>query len=132
MFVFGVLLAPALSSAQGLVPCNNNKEDTIITNKDGTKTVVKPTPCDFKAFMALINKVINFILFTLAVPIAAIMCAYAGILMLFSGGESAGNRTKAKGIFTNAILGLVIAAGAWLIVKTLITILGYDGAWIGL
>ncbi len=111
------------SGWKGLVPCNNTPVEGKIPDKE---------LCGFKALMTLINNIINFILFRLAVPIAAIMCAYAGILMLTAGGESAGNRTKAKGVFTNALLGLVIAAGAWLIVKTLLTILGYDGSWIGL
>src|SRR3989338_9626672 len=128
-FALIMLASPTLSFAawEGLVPCNNNAKD-IVTN-DGT--VVKSTKCDFKAFITLINKFINFILFKLAVPIAAIMFAYAGFSMIVPGGESASARTKAKHIFTNAVIGLVIAVAAWLIVKTLLTILGYKGAWIG-
>ena len=104
----------------GLVPCDN------IVGADGKIA----NPCDFNAFMALINKVIRFILFALAIPIAAIMFAYAGFLMVTSGGSTEA-RGKAKKIFTNAAYGLVIAATAWLIVRTILSILGYDGAWIG-
>lgn len=95
-------------------------------------TKANPTVlCDFNAFMGLINNIIKFILFDLAVPIAAIMFAYAGFLLVTAGGEAAGARTKAKSIFTNAVIGLVLAAAAWLIIRTILLILGYEGDWIG-
>jgi len=81
--------------------------------------------------MALINNVINFILYFMAIPIAAIMFAYAGFLMVTAGGEAAGARTKAKSIFTNAVIGLVLAAACWLIIKLVLNVVGYNGAWIG-
>ena len=68
----------------------------------------------------------------MVVPITAIMFFYAGFLMITGGGESASSRTKAKKIFTNAVIGLVVAVGAWVIVHTLLSILGYDASWIGL
>ena len=86
-------------------------------------------PCDFTAFLTLINNVINFILYYMAVPIAAIMFAYAGFLLVTAGGEAAGARTKAKGIFTNAAIGLAVAAACWLIIKTILSILSSPGAW---
>jgi len=87
--------------------------------------------CEFKDFLILISDVVKFILFNLAVPIAAIMFFYAGFLMVTAGGESAGARTKAKNIFTNTIIGLALAAGAWIIIHTILSILGYNGSWIG-
>ena len=110
----------------GLVPCNSNNAP--VKNSDGT--VTQPIPCDFNAFLALINTVIRFVLFYMAVPIAAIMFFYAGYLMVTSGGSSE-SKTKAKSIFSNTVLGLVFAAGAWLIIMTILSILGYEGAWIG-
>jgi hypothetical protein len=87
--------------------------------------------CKFSDLITLVNNIINFILFYLAVPIAAIMFVYAGILLLFSAGDT-GARTKAKGIFLHAVIGLVLAFAAFLIVKLLFSILGYTGAdWIG-
>lgn len=121
LVIFLMLVMPALSSAATLVPCNNN-----------TKVVdgVAPTPCDFKAFMDLINNGIDYILKFLAIPIAAIMFFYAGFLMVTSGGSTE-SKTRAKSIFTNAALGLIFIAGAWIIIKTILTVLRYDGAWIG-
>ena len=108
-----VLVAPAVSFGEPapLVPC------------DGPN-------CDFNALMTLINNVINFVFVYLAIPLCAIMFAYAGILLVTSGGSTEA-RGKAKTIFTNSALGLIIAAAAFLIIRTLLSILGYDGAWIG-
>lgn len=83
--------------------------------------------CDFNAFIDLLNKVTRFILFYMAVPIAAIMFAYAGFLLVTAGG--AGEKTKAKNIFTNTVIGLIIAAGAWLVVKTLLSIVSKPDMW---
>ncbi|MBU0999080.1 hypothetical protein KKG24_02105 [Patescibacteria group bacterium] len=113
--VFLILIMPAFSLAAGLVPCDNSEGQ----------------PCDFKAFMNLINTVIHFILYYMVIPIAAIMFAYAGFLMVTAGGEIASARTKAKSIFTNAIIGLIFAMAAFLIIRTILSILGYEGSWIG-
>ena len=130
--VFLVLIMPAVSLAQpkminikgdnSLVPCDNTPDPT---------TGVIAHPCDWTALMALVNNIINFIIYFMAIPIAAIMFAYAGFLLLTAGGEAAGARTKAKNIFTNAVIGLVIAVACWLIIKLILSVVGYNGAWIG-
>lgn len=110
-----ILVIPAVSLGQdgGLVPCGK----------------ANGAPCDWNGLMALINGLISFILFDLAIPIAAIMFAYAGFLMVTAGGGE--GKTKAKAIFANTLIGLIFAVAAWLIVNTLLSILGYDGDWLG-
>ncbi|KKS99985.1 MAG: hypothetical protein UW07_C0008G0017 [Candidatus Nomurabacteria bacterium GW2011_GWF2_43_8] len=115
--IFLILIAPALSFAAqnpptGLVPCMDGKD------------------CDFGKLMLLIDNVIKFILFKMAIPIAAIMFAYAGFELVTSGGSTE-KRGIAKKVFTNTALGLIIAVAAWLIIKTILSILGYEGVWIG-
>lgn len=114
VIVFLLLVAPALSLADGLVPCDNTK-----------------TTCDFNQLMNMVNTVIKFVLYDMVIPIAAIMFAYAGFLMVTAGGEAAHARTKAKDIFTNAVIGLIFAVAAFLIIRTILSILGYQGSWIG-
>lgn len=114
LIVSSLLILPVVSFAQGLVPCD---------------TTTNPTACGWDTLMTLINNVVSFILFKLAIPIAAIMFAYAGFLLITSGGEVS-KRDKAKKIFLNVAIGLIIAATAWLIVNTILTTLGYDGSWI--
>ena len=87
--------------------------------------------CDFNALMALVNRVIHFVLFDMVIPIAAIMFVYAGFLIIIEGGEAAGARTKAKSVFTDVVIGLIIAVAAFLIIRTILSILGYEGSWIG-
>jgi len=135
-----LLLAPALSSAQStdkpLVPgCGNYTYTKNVIDKSTNPPTVKVetiTECTwgFKEIMTLINTVISFILFKMVVPISAMMFCYAGFLLLTSGGE-ASQKTKAKNIFTNVVIGLIIAAASWLIIKLVLSVLGYDGAWIG-
>lgn len=107
-----IFIFPRLSIAvdTGLIPCTEN--------------------CGFNDFMQLINNFVDFILFKLTVPIAAICFAYAGFLMITSGGEVS-KKTKAKNILVNVVLGFIFALAAWLIINTILSVLGYDGAWIG-
>lgn len=131
VFIFSILILPVFSFAawtpgNPLVPCTN----TPTTNADGTVTT-STSLCDWNALMTLVNNIITFILYYMAIPIAAIMFAYAGFLLVTAGGEAAGARTKAKTIFTNAVIGLILAVACWLIVKLILSILGWDGAWIG-
>ena len=112
LIIFILLIAPDISSAAGLVPdCGAS--------------------CRWNDLMALVNNVITFILKDMVVPIAAIMFAYAGILMVSSAGSTE-SRGKAKKIFSSTASGLILALGAWLIISTILSILGYNGAWIGL
>jgi hypothetical protein len=103
---FFVLAEPEAKSK--LIPCTEN--------------------CGFTHFITLINNVIDFVFLKLAVPIAAIAFAYAGFLLIVSGGDTS-KRSKAKKIFTNVAIGLIFVAAAWLIVNTILSILGYTGSW---
>lgn len=87
-------------------------------------------PCGFKHLLIMINKVINYVLFVLVIPIAAILFAYAGFMMITSGG-SPEQRSKAIKVFKDAGIGLVLIAAAWLIISTILQIVGFDGSWIG-
>lgn len=102
----------------GLVPVCNT---TIDPNKGGFSD-----PCDFAFVIALINKVISFVLFTLATPLFALILVYAGWLYLSDQGSSE-NKTKAKKMLKNALIGYVIALAAWLIVKAILWAVGYQG-----
>jgi len=114
LFVLLIMFSPVLVLAQdwpGLVPCDQN--------------------CNCDQLMHLVNRVVNFIFVYLAIPILAIMFAYAGILLITAGGESASAKTKAKGIFTNAVSGFLIMAVSWIVIHSILEILGFDGSWIG-
>ena len=106
---------PLFTFSQGLVPCDGSEGN----------------PCDYNAFITLINNVVNFIVIYLALPLAAIAFAYAGFLFLTSA-EDPGRRTQAKSIFVNVLIGLLLVGGSYLIIKTVLSIFGYKGAnWLG-
>jgi hypothetical protein len=128
-FALSVLVVPVFAFAAdtynentGIVPCSNTPDENGVI----------ADPCDFNAFMTLINNGISFIIFYMAVPISAIMFAYAGFLMVTAGESASEARTKAKGIFLDALLGLVIALSCWVVVHSIFEVFGYKGGWIGL
>ena len=137
VLMLSTFLTPFLVLAQeddgwsGLVPCGTikYKEGEKVVNGVDMKGLIA-NPCNFEYFMKLINNTVNFILFKLVLPISAIMFAYAGGLLLFAGGEVS-QLAKAKKIFTNVVIGIVLSAGSWLIINSVLSILGYDGSWIG-
>lgn len=105
----------SIAFAKGLIPdCNTKIGPHGFTD-----------PCGFGQIMALINKVINFLLIDLVMPLSAIIFAYCGWLFITSG-DNSGKRTQAKGILFNVLIGLVIALASWLIVKTILVGLGYN------
>jgi len=122
LLVFLILIIPVFSFAYKL-------GDPLVP-KCGVDPITEECIWGWTEFLTLINNVIYFILFYMTVPIAAIMFFYAGFELITSGGSTE-KRGTAKKVFTNAVIGLVIAVGAWLIIRTLLSILGYDGAWIG-
>ncbi len=127
-----MLIVPSFSFAQsGLVPCGVESygKDEIVNGEDVSYQLKKP--CGYNEIFDLINNVTNFLIFVIALPIAAIMFAYAGFLLAFSGIQPEA-RSKAKKIFGNVVFGFVLSVAAWLIIHTILSILGYNGSWIGL
>ncbi|MBP9710877.1 MAG: TrbC/VirB2 family protein [Candidatus Pacebacteria bacterium] len=98
-----LLLIPVAAYAQGLVPCT------------GAMT------CDICDLGKLMQNIINFMLVGIAVPLAALMFAYAGVLY-FTGGSDPHRIARARKIFKNVLTGLLIALSAWLVVNTIMTV----------
>jgi len=119
-FFLGMVLIACISFAPlpvqgaGLVPCGGY-----------TAEGEAEEPCNFTYFMQMLNGIISFLLFDLAMPLAALMFAYAGFLYLTSGVKPA-QREQAKKLLGNIVTGLVLALAAWLIVHTILTSLGVN------
>lgn len=94
-------------SADGLVPCGGSGQN----------------PCSVNDFFVLINNVINFLLFNIATPLAALTFAVAGWMYLTAGGDT-GKIKQAHELFKNVAIGFIIALSAWLIVKAILLGLG--------
>lgn len=91
----GIFLSVPFFAVAQIVPCTDN--------------------CEFSSLIALATNIVNFLLFSLAMPLAAVAFAYAGFLLLTQGANE-GSIKKAKDIFWYVLLGLVVAFGAWAIV----------------
>lgn len=80
-------------------------------------------PCGLCDFFLLIKNIFNFIAFQLAPPVAGLMFLLAGVLFLTAGGSEE-RVSQAKKIFVNVIIGLLFVYVSWLIVNTLINVIG--------
>lgn len=106
-----ILVLPVVVTAQagGLVPCSG-------------------PDCTTESAVKLVNNVIGWLISALGV-IAVIVMVYAGFKMVMSAGDE-GAWTKAKELFTNVIIGIILILAAWLIVDTILKGLtgkGLDG-----
>jgi Type IV secretion system pilin len=110
VIVFMLLIMPSLSFAYTL----------------GDPLVPPCTNCGWNDLLLLVNNVITFILEYMVIPIAAIMFVYAGFELVTSGGSTE-KRGIAKKVFTNTVIGLILAVAATLIVKMILSISGYTG-----
>jgi hypothetical protein len=119
--ILGLLFmaGPTVVFAQStLIPCgfdlNGDKQV-----KDANPPMLQSSPheeCYFNDVVTIAQNVINWLIFKLAMPLAAIMFAYAGFLYVTNQGNE-GQVKQAHDIFTNVFIGLVIALAAWITVN---------------
>lgn len=111
--LFFILLAivPVVAFSAGLIPCEGSLK---IGDKLGD--------CDFAKFIELIKNVINFMIFKLALPLAAISFAIAGIMLMTAGGKE-DQIKKAKEIFWYVLVGIFVTLSSWLVVNTIAKVL---------
>lgn len=106
---FLVVLSPLIVFAQdtGLVPCGYDE------------------PCTTADVATFANWIISFLISILGI-IATIALVYAGILLVTSGGDT-NAATRAKTLFTNVVIGIILILAAWLIVDTIMRALTGSG-----
>jgi len=104
---FVPMFAGAQKVSSGLIPCGN-------VSSGGS--IAAGQECEFNDFIILAQNVINFLIFKIASPLAAIMFAYAGFLYLTNGGNESKVK-QAHDIFWYVFIGLVVALAAWLVVN---------------
>ncbi|MDP2629747.1 MAG: pilin [Candidatus Harrisonbacteria bacterium] len=75
--------------------------------------------CDWKDFFLMVNEVIKFLIFVIGFPLAALMVAWGGFVILISGG-SPEKVTQGKKIIMAAVIGIAIALASYLIIQTVI------------
>lgn len=100
----------------GLVPCGLSEDDP---DQPGDQTVA----CKFCHFFVMLDGIIDFLLFKIVPPLAALMIAIGGGMYIVSQGnpEMLG---QAKKLFTSVVIGLLIIYGAFLIVGFFLKFIG--------
>jgi len=114
-WAFIALLAflPDIAAAQQLVPVACSGPSA-------------PLTCGSCELVAMINNVIQFVI-VLATIIAAIILVWAGFLLVTSAGNTS-QLEKAKGLFFNVVIGLIVLLAAFLIVNTILAALLNTGS----
>lgn len=75
--------------------------------------------CGWKELAPFVNGVLKNLL-VIGLIVAALMTSYAGFVLLQGRGD-AGARSKARSIFMNVVIGLIILYGAYFIVDLILT-----------
>ncbi len=78
--------------------------------------------CGWRDIIILINRIIEFLVY-IAASLSAIAFAYAGFLYMTAFGNG-GKIEQAHGIFSKTFMGILFVLMGWLLVKTLLTVLG--------
>lgn len=118
LIIFAASALPAPAEAQGLIVCGMG--DYVGTG------AFDATGCQACHLFQLIDRVVKFLIM-IAVPIASLLFAYAGLLYFTQGVKGA---TEAKAIFKDVLFGFVIALCGFLIVDTIIKTL-VNGSFTG-
>ncbi len=83
--------------------------------------------CDFNDLIKLVKNVLTFLILV-SIPLATIVIAYGGFLLLTANG-SEGNISKAKELIFNVLKGFALVLTAWLIVYTIVDVLLEDNSY---
>lgn len=111
-----LLLSPAVSHAQGLIVCGTGSSQGF------------NNPCTFADFLKLANRINDFLLVTVMIPLATFAFGMAGVYYIW-GGYDPGKLGMAKTIFWSTFQGVALAVAAWVIVNSILTLLGVDKAF---
>lgn len=106
--------------------CLNAQGDEYADQKTNSSSPLIPcvNKCDLGSVMQLLNNLITFLIKVILFPISILLFVYAGYTYIISQGEP-GKRVKVKSMIKHLILGIVLILCAWIIVKTLLVVLGY-------
>ena len=108
----GTARPKTLGNTGGLVPCNG-------------------PDCTICSFFQLLTNIYVFIVWDIATPLAVVALVIGGIFILLSAGNPQGLGTGKKIIYS-AIIGLVLVFCSYIIIDTVLHIIGYSGSWANL
>ena len=110
-----LFFAPVLTIAQGLVPCGQ-----------GLPTDPNFKRCELEDLFKLIQIIYKFLVWNIATPLAGLIIVIGGIMLIISAGNP-GLANQAKKIIMNSIVAWLLVFGSWLIINTVLNVIGYIG-----
>lgn len=117
-----LFILPVAVNAQGLVPCGAWEGPVPTAGTDAYKDYLEVTAgCNLCDVGRVMQSVIDFAIVGLAIPLAAAMFAYAGVLY-FTAGSNSHRISRATSIFKNVGIGFLIVISGWLIINTIMTV----------
>lgn len=136
LLVISIQIAPVKVSGAIGIPCATQTDTTYLNeriaeyqkNHPGTSpedAKKKVEMCGFNDIFRLINNVVTFFLKYVLLPFSILLISYAGFLFLVSGGNP-DKKTKAKTIFKNLLIGILLVLFSWSIVYFVFRAFGYD------
>jgi len=114
-----LILMPTLTSALcdtsegGIVPCGQSDSNGKIA-----------CPCTLGHVFLIFSKIYDFLIKYIATPLAVLGLVIGGALLLLSAGNPSLNQ-MGKDAIKFSIYGLLLAFGSYLIIKTILTAMGY-------
>lgn len=112
LMLYNILVATGFApfGGGGLIPCGTDI-------KQVGSTTAFTGMCTFNDIITGVNGLIQFMIY-LAVPLATVAFAYAGVLYM-TAAEDTGKISQAHKIFRLVVIGLIIMFSAWIIVHTI-------------
>lgn len=108
-----IFAIPVFVWAQVGIPCGVDiNGDNIIKNMPGVKE-----ECDFDSLIQLANNIIKFLMFSVAVPLAALGFMFVGAKMVMSPNKESA-KTDAKQSLEFIAIGFLIMLAAYILIKT--------------
>jgi hypothetical protein len=87
---------------------------------------IVPQNGGFCGLLQLFQNLLNFA-FTISIPIATLVIAYGGFRIMTAAGSPTGLKAGRDAI-TAALIGVVIVFGAWIIINTLLNVVGANSS----
>ncbi len=113
ILILTALIAPLAASA-GITPYTTNS-GSLIPLCDPALTPNQGGACGLAKFTQLLANIIGFLNMVM-IPLAGCMIAYAGFILLTSGGN-AERVSKAHGMIKIAVIGVIILLGSYILVQ---------------
>lgn len=112
-----VLLLPTVVFGASLIPCG--QPDGTPPIMVGGASYTTTNPCGFNDLIVLANVIVHFLMYDIAVPLAALGFMWAGAsLILYQDKE--GEWKKAKERFESIAIGFIIMIASYVVIKTII------------